>query len=356
MTTGILLVHNILPPYRVPLFNAVSDLCPEGFAVLLARETHPTRRKWKVPWESVRFDYAVLRTAGLEIRGRAIDLSFGVKPQLRSHAPRCVVVAGWDVSACWSALLWAKANSVPAVAWVETSARSGSFRGKISNSMRKAFLNMCTVALVPGTEAEDFVQMIKPGLPCVRMHNPVDAPELRRLPANPAGSALFVGELSERKGFDLILEGADQLLGVFDRILVAGTGVLKDKLLAKAAAEPRMRYLGFIEGPQFVDAMKESAVVLLPSRADPWPLVSVEALVAGRTLVAGPGVGSAPELQALAGASVVQMSEPSVHELIGAAKRARNQVVPESARSAFSVEAAAHSFLRGAGLSVASSL
>ena len=68
-TAMIVLVHNILPPYRVPLFNSISDQAEGGFHVLLQRENHPARRKWTVPWDDVRFGYEMLPGWSLDARG-----------------------------------------------------------------------------------------------------------------------------------------------------------------------------------------------------------------------------------------------------------------------------------------------
>ena len=197
----IALVHNILPPYRVPLFNALSAHSEGEFVVLLARDTHSHRRSWRVPWEDVAFRMQRLHTAGLHLGSRAVDLSFGVGAALTDLNATAVIVAGWDLPASWSALLWARRRRVPAYAWVESSGKSGSLRGPMSTRARRLFLRQCLGAIVPGAAAADFVRDLAPGLRLVRAPNAVDMPVNRVMeePHRP-WSAMFVGGLLEAQG------------------------------------------------------------------------------------------------------------------------------------------------------------
>jgi glycosyltransferase involved in cell wall biosynthesis len=339
-------VHNILPPYRVPLFNALSAACNGDFVVVLARDTHEFRRSWSVPWEDVRFRSYRLRTTGFHVGNRTMDLSFGVGTALTRTNPDAVIVAGWDLPASWSALAWARRRHVPAYAWVESGVTSGALRGPISTQARRIFLRQCQGAIVPGTAAAHFVNELVPGLRCVQAPNAVSTPVNHVVEEpHPPWSAIFVGELSKRKGFDVVLEAIPDLLSDFDRLTVAGAGPLAGQIDALAKREPRIRWLGFVEGEPLLSAMRAASVVLVPSRQDPWPVVAVEALTTGRPVVLGPGVGSALDLQAIAGLASVRMTTADVGSLAWAARRARMQVVPTSAREAFQPDLVAAQFL-----------
>jgi glycosyltransferase involved in cell wall biosynthesis len=342
----IVLVHNILPPYRVPLFNALSAACGGEFAVLLTRETHHYRRSWRVPWEDVAFQVHCVRTLGFHVGDRAIDVSFGIGAALTSLNPTAVIVAGWDLSACWSALLWARRRNVPAYAWVESGAASGSLRGPLSTRVRRAFLLQCQGAIVPGRAAASFVADLVPSIRCVEAPNAVTVPVNRVANApEPPWSALFVGELSRRKGFDILLAAIPELLADFAGLTIAGTGPMTRQAEDIARPNPRVRYLGFVEGEPLISEMYAASVVLVPSRHDPWPVVAAEALTAGRPVVLGTGVGSRADLDALAGSAAASMAAADAESLVSAARRARSQVVPTVAREAFQPTKVAAQFL-----------
>jgi glycosyltransferase involved in cell wall biosynthesis len=170
----------------------------------------------------------------------------------------------------------------------------------------------------------------------------VDAPDLRSLGApSRQGAAVFIGELSYRKGADLLLAAAPQILQLFPRLIVAGDGPLRSAVVALAARLPGLEYAGFVEGRQKAAVFEEAAVILLPSRRDPWPLVACEALVGLRPIVVGPGVGSLPDLRQAAGEAVSAMPSDTAQDLVDAAMRVKGQAVPPRLRTAFLPETVA---------------
>jgi glycosyltransferase involved in cell wall biosynthesis len=199
---------------------------------------------------------------------------------------------------------------------------------------------------VPGAAAAAFVGTLAPGLPWVQAPNSVSMPVNRviREPV-PPWSAIFVGELSRRKGFDIVLDSIPDLLADFAAVVVAGDGPLTGQIEAVARRDPRVRYLGFVEGANLVSEIKAASVVLVPSRQDPWPLVAVEALTTGRPVVLGPGVSSGADLEAIAGQAVTRLSVLDGVSLASAARQARTHVVPMSAREAFQPSLVATRFL-----------
>jgi glycosyltransferase involved in cell wall biosynthesis len=156
---------------------------------------------------------------------------------------------------------------------------------------------------------------------------------------------MFVGELSRRKGFDLVLEAIPDLFSDFEELTIAGDGPLARHLETLVKRDSRIRWLGFVEGDPLFSAISKSSVALVPSRQDPWPLVAVEALTIGCPVVLGPGVGSAVDLQAIAGSAVVRMAAANARSLVSAARLARMQAVPIAARELFQPGLIAERFL-----------
>ncbi len=139
----LVIIHNILAPYRVPLFNELGQRLGGQLAVVLTRDTHRKRRRWSVPWQDVSFQAELLRTVGIAHGERVFDVSFGVRRTLDRLSPEMVVLGGWDLSASWSSLRWCHRRAVPAVAWVESGVATGSFRDPLSSLARRRFLGGC---------------------------------------------------------------------------------------------------------------------------------------------------------------------------------------------------------------------
>ncbi len=338
----VVLFQRTLGPYRISLFNNLSEALDGRLTVLFTQAGAPRERRWTVAWADVAFDHQTLRSYEVSIKGKTRELSLGVGRVLDRVNAGSVLLAGWDVPACWAALRWCRKRSVPAHAWVESSARTGKWRGPPSTAARTLFLSRCESAIVPGVAAERFVRSLSPALPCVQVPNSIDSPELRDLASPPSnGALLFLGELSDRKGADLILSAADELLSVFPTLLVAGDGPLRSAFADKAREVPGFEYVGFVEGEVRARCMERSSVVLLPSRRDPWPLAACEALVARRPIVVGPGVGSYEDLRSVANGAVVRMDSEDASSLVSAAVAARAQSAPGALRTAFSPQTSA---------------
>jgi glycosyltransferase involved in cell wall biosynthesis len=338
----IVLFQRQLAPYRVSLFNSLSDALDGQFALVLTRPDPTPNRLWTVPWPEVRFRTAVLPGHRLDIGRGTWEVSRGTHAALESLKPQTIVLGGWDVHACWAALRWARRRGVPLVGWVESSQRTGLHRGVLTSTMRHRFLTACAAAIVPGAASEAFVRQLAPALPCHYAPNSVDAPDLRAIgEPPPQGAALFIGELSQRKGADLVLSAAEQILQLFPRLVMAGDGPLRSDVVALASRLPGLEYAGFVEGPEKAELFRQSAVILIPSRRDPWPLVACEALVGLRPIVVGPGVGSLPDLQQVAGEAVAAMAAATPRDLVDAARRAKGRAVPPGLRAAFRPETVA---------------
>lgn len=177
--------------------------------------------------------------------------------------------------------------------------------------------------LVPGTAAEKYLRtLVTENLHVFYMPNPIGQPKLRDVQpcvTQVATNALFLGELSERKGADIVLVAMASLLELFDTVTFAGDGPLRHDVREAARYEPRLRYIGYADEAVKAAAIAEATVVLVPSRRDPWPLVAVEALTAARPVVLGPGVGSADDLAGF-GACVQRMITSSSWELTRCAR------------------------------------
>ena len=350
----IVLFQRSLGPYRVSLFNSLSAALDDDFTLILTRRDRTPNRSWTIPWSDLRCRVVVLPGHRLNVGRGTLEVSRGVGATLDDLKPQAIVLAGWDVHACWSALRWARRRGVPLVGWVESSQRTGEHRGAISGTVRRRFLTACSAAIVPGTASEAFVHRLAPGLVCHRAPNSVDAPDLRAIDRpTPHGAALFIGELSERKGADLVLAAAPQLLRLFPRLIVAGDGPLRPDVVALASRLRGLEHAGFVEGPAKTRLFEQSAVVLIPSRRDPWPLVACEALVGLRPIVVGQGVGSFPDLREIAGEAVSPLASATPDGLVDAAVRVRGQSVPPALRTAFRPEEVAAAF--AAAISEASS-
>ncbi|MCA9050476.1 MAG: glycosyltransferase [Planctomycetaceae bacterium] len=114
-------------------------------------------------------------------------------------------------------------------------------------------------------------------------------------PLSPASRGfLFVGRLVAEKGIDQLIEAyqhyREQVSDPWP-LTVCGTGPLDSLLKA-----PGVVHRGFLQPEQLPRVFKESAVLVLPSRYEPWGVVIAEAMGAGLPVIATEACGAALDL------------------------------------------------------------
>lgn len=109
---------------------------------------------------------------------------------------------------------------------------------------------------------------------------------------------LFVGQLVERKGVDLLLRAFVMLSAEFPtaRLSYVGTGSLEmslRRLAQELGVEARVRFEGAVGSSVIDDRIRLADVLVLPSLFDGWGLVVNEALAAGVPVVVSDACGAA---------------------------------------------------------------
>ncbi|WP_163852289.1 glycosyltransferase family 4 protein [Pseudooceanicola aestuarii] len=94
-----------------------------------------------------------------------------------------------------------------------------------------------------------------------------------------------IGRLDRQKGFDILIAAFRRLPDPGLALHVYGLGPEQAALRQLAGGDPRIRFMGFADP---VAAQSAVDVVAMPSRWEPYGLVAVETLAAGRTLLINP--------------------------------------------------------------------
>jgi len=92
----------------------------------------------------------------------------------------------------------------------------------------------------------------------------------------------FVGELSLRKGADILLEIISKSPKHFT-YQIAGDGPLKPQFAALKS--PQVKYLGFLQKTDVEKVLETSDLLLMPSRAESFSLATLEALSHGMSVI-----------------------------------------------------------------------
>jgi len=333
--TRTVFVTNIPTPYRTDLFNELASQPEVDLHVLFTSNGHPQRRRWSNPLDRAQFNYSILPNRTVEARGGAVDIAWKTRRTLGTLDPDIVVLCGWDQLACWTARKWCLDRAVPYATWTESSRVTGQRRGHISAHLRRRFLGRASICITPGRDAATFVLEHYPSALIAHVPNSVEASIGEVGSETTRSGCLFIGELSERKGVDALLRAAEVLVAKHGRLTIAGHGPMEADVRIMQMMNPGVSYIGTADSTTRASLLSQHAVLLLPSRRDPWPLVPVEALTAGMPVVLGPGVGSRHDLEALDHDAVAILEDLSVNSIVEAVGSVQAHQPNAIARQAF---------------------
>jgi len=195
------------------------------------------------------------------------------------------------------------------------------------------------------------------GLPAAKVRLIVNGvPDPGRLPAAPVDDGpcrlLALGELGPRKGTPEIIEAAagDLLARRNIQVTLAGNGPVDEyrRTVAARGLGGRMALPGWVSATDAQSLLRDCHIFLLPSRDEGLPIAILEAMAAGRAIVATP-VGAIPDAiedgvtglvvppgdaGALASALDRLIGDPALRQRLGDAARTRFE-------QAFTIERAA---------------
>jgi len=113
----------------------------------------------------------------------------------------------------------------------------------------------------------------------------------------PQPYVLGIGRMVAQKGFDTLLEAFGRVDSALYHLLLAGDGPERpalEQLALRLGVEKRVRFLGRCDRPKTAALFKGCSFFVLPSRYEPFGIVNLEAMAAGRAVIAT-RVGGVPE-------------------------------------------------------------
>ena len=191
----------------------------------------------------------------------------------------------------------------------------------------------CSEAVLDDTRAR--IPELERSSAIVNALPPASAEPLRA----PAGSVvLMLGRLSRQKGFDIGLHAFAEVADRHPeaRVVVAGDGAERaplERLAAGLGVAGRVEFRGWVAPPEVPGLLDRAAVVLMPSRVEPYGLVALEAAQRGRPVIATDVEGlreavtdgvtgllvPAGEVEALTAALDRLLADPALAARLGAA-------------------------------------
>jgi glycosyltransferase involved in cell wall biosynthesis len=316
MIRRVVLVTEIISPYRIPLFNALARQPDIDLHVIFLSETDPSLRQWQIYKDEIRFSYQVLRSWRKRAGRYNFLMNRGLMKALRESAPHAIICGGYNYIASWQCLFWSRSHQVPFLLWSESNQQDSRRGTPFVESLKRQFLSRCTAFVVPGQSARDYLQAqrVKNGT-IFTAPNAVDndlfakacerarsrAEQLRVELNLPEHYFLFVGRLVPEKGvFDLLAAYAKLENPLREKIglVFVGDGTCRIALEQQATAVSPgvIRFAGFRQRDDLASYYALAEALILPTHTDTWGLVVNEAMACGLPIIVTAVAGCAADL------------------------------------------------------------
>src|SRR5690242_18501786 len=123
MKIRLLILTEIISPYRIPVFNALALREDVELHVVFLAENDPALRQWLVYKDEIQFSHQTLPSLRWRVAGQNLLLNRGLDSALESFDPEVIVCGGYNYIASWQAKKWAERNQVPFLLWLESTAK-----------------------------------------------------------------------------------------------------------------------------------------------------------------------------------------------------------------------------------------
>lgn len=316
MKQKLVILTEIIAPYRIPVFNELARDPEVELHVIFLAETDRTQREWVVYKDEIQFSYEVLANGRFRFSGYHCLLNWGVRRALRRAAPQVVICGGYNYLASWIALRWARRRRVPFLLWVESTARDRRSGRGLVESLKTRFMRHCWGFVVPGKSSRSYVRGF--GGAESRIFSAPDAVDShffmreaetirhcavteRHALGLPAQYFLFVGRILAEKGVFDLLDAYDQLSPELKQqwgLVYVGTGKAATELKARAAGlkSGTVQLKGFAQREDLACYYGLADVFIFPTHSDPWGLVVNEAMASGLPVIVSQVAGCAADL------------------------------------------------------------
>jgi glycosyltransferase involved in cell wall biosynthesis len=335
----IIILHNIVSPYKTLLFNALEQILGGNLKVLYWNET-AGNREWRVDTKALQFPFDVIFKGKIDDVS-PIKLATETYKRLHFYNPKVIIIGGYDRLACWAALLWAKKNKRKVILIVESHYLDRP-RSVIKERIKRLFASRCNAVLAAGTRHRDYMIglgvepeniFIMRGVGGVDLSSYQTAALKRRenklelcneLDIPYKNYFIYVGRFSPEKNLLFLLEAYERLKNMERTddwgLILIGDGPQRKEIesFIKDRGISDTLLPGFIQKEKLPLFYAISDLLVLPSLSESWGLVVDEAMTSSLPVLVSNRCGCYPDIvqDGLNGFSFDPMDENELFSLM----------------------------------------
>lgn len=313
-TIKVAFLHNIISPYRVPLFEELSRQHRIDLHVYFCAETHKIR-KWSVI-HSESYNYEVLPGVTFENS----NISFHINPSIITKIIKgkydVIIISGNPDFTTYATFITSKLLKIPIVWWSEGIESAQSKLGKLITPLTKYIVKNVDSIVVPGSLSKAY--HVKIGANPEKIFfapNIVNNEQFiknchnfkakkndfkKELGFENKKIILYVGQLIERKGVEYLISAYEKLKDEEENIalVIVGDGNFKDRLEAICNDNniEDVYFKGWVSEEQKILFYTISDLFVFPTLKDVWGLVVNEAMCCGLPVISTKAAGSSVDM------------------------------------------------------------
>lgn len=315
MPAKVVLLTEIISPYRIPVFNEIARNLRHQFLVVFFAESR-RERLWRIYKENIRFSYKVL--PGISAH-RKDSTRYFLNPtiiyELGEYSPDVIIVSGYSHPSSFLAMLYAKMFKQRIILWGESNKYDQRYYYPLKESYKRWYVKNCTEYLAAG--AASFEYLVSLGAVADRIWVAPDAVDndffsqaydkerkvkemFRCSKGYPEKIILYVGRLIDQKGIFDLLKAFQALLHKRPDLglVLLGNGPQENayKHFCQVNNLKNVFFEGFVHQEDLPAYYAIADVLVLPTHSDPWGLVINEAMACKLPVIATDVAGAVQDL------------------------------------------------------------
>jgi glycosyltransferase involved in cell wall biosynthesis len=319
--TRVLLVHNIMAPYRFPLFRALAEEPGIQLMVWFMSRSARNRRWAHDAAPDLGFNYDVL--PGIEVNYFGQDLFtyiLNYSFPWRYFAGPCdvLIAAGWLDFAAQTGFALSKVLRRKFVVWSESTPNEPSWRRTIAMPLVKTMVSNADACISVGTRSRQYLGTLGARESDIfTAYSTIDVDHFQRVSSaarldreerkrllgiRRSRVILYCGQFIVRKGLPTLIDAYARIKGQYEDValVLVGYGPLQAELQRSIADQGLVdvHFIGHVEVSDMPRLYALGDIFVLPSHEETWGLVVNEAMACGLPVIVTNHVGSAPDLVA----------------------------------------------------------
>lgn len=283
----ILFIHNIIAPYRIPLFEA---LAKEFVIHVVFLERKDENRNWNQKPEDLNFNHTFLDNRNHILFEKKITHNKGLRKVFNNFLPDLLVTLDNPpnfLTVIYSIFL-AKKMEIPIILWTGAfgsykTFQKNKFKNKFIltaiNKVRNYMYQFVDFFWAYSKETKSYLinkYHIDEKKIAIGLQGYPDKliffQEVNTKERYNNCKLLFIGYLDERKGLNILLKVFIKLFDKYPNYTLEIIGI--GKLYAKHTKEydkiKNIKFLGYLDGIEKFNSINKSKYLILPSHSDPW--------------------------------------------------------------------------------------